>query len=493
MSYEEKLNLEGTACQVENGSINSVEATVTDTSDTEEIANSAQFARIAQPLKDGGGDDGEIDLFNTPLIPEVVYDNLPDLLKRNSEVFDRAREKDVFLTGALTILSGCLNTVDGVYDEREFYANLNCFIVAPPASGKGVFVYARMLGEAYHEKLVQESELIRKQYQVQLSKNVSNDSTSSAVVKKPPFKILFIPGNASSSAIIQHLVEGEGKGIFCETEADTLTGSIKQDWGNFSDLLRKAFQHENVSITRKTNSEYNEIKRPRLSVALSGTPNQVEGLIPSAEDGLFSRFIFYSFSSRSEWRSVAPGKKRRNLNAYFEGQSVEVLKMIEYLDANPSTFDLTEDQWNQLDQQFETWLLNVNQSIGGDAESSIKRLGLILFRLAMVLTSIRKYEEKSKKHSLVCSDIDFKIAMQLVEVYKEHSLHMFNRLPQTGGLSDRMVRQFYNELPKAFPRRQALTIGIKDGIETRTVDKYLRVLVSSKKLEQPKFGSYIKK
>ena len=81
--------------------------------------------------------------------------------------------------------------------------------------------------------------------------------------------------------------EGDEQGIFCETEADTMGNVLKQDWGSYSDLLRKAFHHEPVSYSRKTNKEWIELKMPRLSVALAGTPGQVEGLIKSAEDVLF--------------------------------------------------------------------------------------------------------------------------------------------------------------------------------------------------------------
>jgi hypothetical protein len=115
--------------------------------------------------------------------------------------------------------------------------------------------------------------------------------------QEPNYKILYIPANISSAMVIQHLKEGNERGIFCETEADSMGNTLKQDWGGYSDLLRKAFHHEPISYSRKTNKEFVEIDNPCLSVALSGTPGQVENLIKSSEDGLFSRFIFYSFKS----------------------------------------------------------------------------------------------------------------------------------------------------------------------------------------------------
>ena len=73
---------------------------------------------------------------------------------------------------------------------------------------------------------------------------------------------------------------------------------MKSDYGNYSDVLRKAFHHELVSLSRRKDREYCEVSNPRVSVALAGTPEQVRKLIPDAENGLMSRFCSISFASR---------------------------------------------------------------------------------------------------------------------------------------------------------------------------------------------------
>ncbi|MFC5271386.1 DUF3987 domain-containing protein [Adhaeribacter terreus] len=433
-----------------------------------------------------------LELGRTPVIPSEVYDKLPKFLEKNCLIFDTEREKDVFLTGALTILSGCLNSVMGVYGQKNVYPNLNCFIIAPPASGKGTFVYAKILGNALHDKLVEESQKQKRKYDAVLRQTEPPKQLDLFENGKPPFKILFIPGNSSSSAIINHLVEGDGKGIFCETEADTLANSINQDWGNFSDLLRKAFHHEDISLSRKGNDVYSSIKNPRLSVALTGTPEQVLGIIPSAENGLFSRFIFYSFKVKPIWRSVAPKPGQQNLTEYFNLQSLEVLKMAEYLEDHPTHFNLTAKQWAELDKQFTTWTEEVNDLLGDEAVGTVFRLGLIQFRIAMILSAIRKYENKLKDLDLLCVDDDFKTSSILVEVYKEHALLMFSKLPQRGNISKRMINQFFDALPSKFKREDAVNIGQRVEIMPRTVDKYLNELLLSNKLKRSKLGIYNK-
>ena len=89
-----------------------------------------------------------------------------------------------------------------------------------------------------------------------------------------------------------------------ETEGDTLTNTLASDHGNYSDGLRKSFHNEPVSFLRRTNYEYVEVVNPKLSVLLSGTPGQVKKLIPDAENGLFSRFMYYHLPMKHQWNDV---------------------------------------------------------------------------------------------------------------------------------------------------------------------------------------------
>jgi len=232
----------------------------------EEYAKFAKLTNLPIPEISALLGNSNDDVEDTPLIPDEVYTLLPTFLKEAVRIFDDKRQRDVVLTGALSIIGGSLDKVSGVYHQHILFPNLYAFIVAKAASGKGALKYSKMIGQALHAYYLKQGHV-------------------------PP-KILYIPANSSASAVIRHLKDSGGKGIIVETEADTLNNSIKQEWGNFSDMLRKAFHHEPISISRTANNQFDEVEQPRLSIALSGTPNQILGLIPSAEDGLFSRFLF---------------------------------------------------------------------------------------------------------------------------------------------------------------------------------------------------------
>ena len=73
--------------------------------------------------------------------------------------------------------------------------------------------------------------------------------------------------------IHKHLEFNEGSGCICESEADTITNALKQEWGGFNDVLRKAFHNETILSSRRAYFEYTKIEAPKLSLSITGTPN----------------------------------------------------------------------------------------------------------------------------------------------------------------------------------------------------------------------------
>lgn len=90
------------------------------------------------------------------------------------------------------------------------------------------------------------------------------------------------------------------KHIF-DTEAQTLATANHLDCGNFDDMLRKAFEHENIDSAFKINGLTPiYIRFPMLAMFLTGTPSQMASLIETSEKGLPSRILLYTFRSIPE-------------------------------------------------------------------------------------------------------------------------------------------------------------------------------------------------
>jgi len=134
--------------------------------------------------------------------------------------------------------------------------------------------------------------------------NAKKDQPSMDEPQEPPMLALLMPANSSATAFFQILNDNNGAGLMFETEGDTLAQTFKSEHGNFSDGFRKAFHHETISYLRRKDREFVELENPRLSALLSGTPKQFSALIPNAENGLFSRFIFYFMNIKRISRKV---------------------------------------------------------------------------------------------------------------------------------------------------------------------------------------------
>lgn len=462
----------------------------------------AKFANAANPQTNEEAPPGEDYLKNTPAIPDSIYQQMPELLQQGAMVFTDQRERDVFLTGALAILSGCLPGVKGVYAGNEVFPNLFSFAIAPAASGKGALKFAKMLADEYHSFVLKASREAEMQYNQQMSEHKQKlhskkktDTSMEELPVKPAFKVLYIPANTSYAKILWHLEQNEGTGIICETEADTLGNVFKQEWGSYSDMLRKSFHHERLSSSRKGNNEFTEVNAPSLSIALSGTPNQVTGLIASSEDGLFSRFIFYAFKVEQQWKDVSPTANNINLTEHFKNLSLTVFKMVLFLQREETVVELSASQWQQLNQSCKAWLNEVTMFTAEEAASIVKRLGLIMYRMAMLFTALRKFENGEVATILICTDEDFNTALRLAEIYLQHSILMFNNLPKQGETTQFKTgdgkRRFFDSLPKEFTRQQAVEAGKLFTLSARTVDDLLHN-ATGKALEKLKAGHYRK-
>ncbi|HVX01174.1 MAG TPA: hypothetical protein VHA52_12190, partial [Candidatus Babeliaceae bacterium] len=121
---------------------------------------------------------------------------------------------------------------------------------------------------------------------------------------------------------------------------------------------------------------------------------------------------------------------------------------------------------------------------------------LIIYRIAMLFTALRKYENGDLTHTLPCTDTDFAVALQLSEIYMQHSLLMFNNLPKREGgavfTGGDYKQKFFEELPIQFTRAEALCLGTKFSMKKRTVDVFLTDAINANLLIKPRLGCFEK-
>ena len=418
--------------------------------------------------------------------PDYLYNVLPKLLRDSCNVLTNSTEKEVFLVGALGVISGILPNVVGHYDGRYIGTSLYAYVLAGYGVGKGGLEYARQLGAAIHtakrndyERAAEQYEELKQQYEKDkkaFARTKSAIATAPKLPTAPPNLMLYVPANSSKTGLYQVMHENAGRLVMFETEGDTLADAVKQDYGNFSDGLRKAFHHEQISYLRRGNGgEYVEIKHPYLSLVLSSTFDQLKTLMPTAENGLFSRFLFYELAGTSEFKNVFD-KRKRDYSVHFDAKGLELSRIYDYLNSltEPLYVDLTPPQQERFLSQFQTWKNQLRQDIGAELDGTVNRLGIICFRVAMLFSVLRAFEYANPSQPILCSDTDFDNALLLVESLRSHALSVWSRLPKTPDLeADEQA-----DIQKAEQKRRCRELS-KMGLTVRQIA--LQVLGSETK------------
>ena len=144
-------------------------------------------------------------------------------------------------------------------------------------------------------------------------------------------------------------------------------------------------------------------------------------------------------------------------------------------------------QGKTLDDTFSELLDDKYSSYKGDSGSLVVRLGLITYKIAMLLSAVRTDESEMK-----CEDRDFETAMELTKVYLAHGLNVFEKINNRENKLPLNEERWMNKLPKEFTSAEAFSIAKKLGIKERTVYKKLRDYLDNGLLKKVETGVYSK-
>lgn len=437
----------------------------------------------------------------TPLFPRSLYNNLPDLLNDCIIEDGSEREQDVALLSDLTALSAALPQTFGIYNHKKYSTHIFSVILSPAASGKSIAQTGRYLLEEIHSEILATSESMMKNYQTvhnnwqsECQKQKKKGDACSEEPQRPPFKMLFIPATTSYTRMQMQMQDNGPQGsIIFDTEAQTLSTANHLDCGNFDDMLRKAFEHENIESSYKANGLIPiYIRHPKLALLLTGTPGQIDGLLSSYENGLPSRTLIYTFREAPHWKEM--GDDCISLEDSFKPIAHRVSELYNFCLAHPVLFHFNRLQWNRLNEIFSRMLSEVALEGNDDLQAVVKRYAFLVMRISMIQTRIRQFEASDLSSEIYCTDADFERSLQIVLCCYEHSrlLHSSMPSPSVRPLKNPdTIRNFVQELPDSFTTDEAIQIGAKYDFNHRKVTRLLKSL-NGVKINKISHGSYTK-
>lgn len=487
-------------------------------SDDNPISNNSQISKCPNIHEDKSGQMDISDEDGLPTFPEDVYSSLPPIIKEAVGNASSPDERAVILLGALACLSSTIHNMYGIYYQKVVFPNLFVFITADAGMGKGALTFCKELVSPIHEELAEISERQYREYKEAKANAKRGCDGENGCLEEPGRQMLIIPANSSASSFCQILNDNNGIGLLFETEADALGGTLNSEYGNYSYVLRQAAHHEPVSLSRSKDRTYINIQNPRLSVCLSGTPQQMLNLMPTAENGLFSRASFYSMPFKLDFGNVLSvsdfkesktskfkelGRRYYNLrSAFFRGGT---FKMVIPDILQPAFLD-----------HFEKVNKEMVEENGKGMQAVVRRHGLTAFRIMMIFTALRAMtsgrnlsaignglststsdfseEVYEKSTPLTCSEEDFNNALKITDVLLSHAAFKYIHMPKGSSSSgtSKKADVLFGALPESFTRSEFDAMSKSLGMSLSTTNKWINNAVKAGTIQRTSQGQYTK-
>lgn len=467
---------------------------------------------------------------------KLPLEDLPAFLAPIYEVHDNSVDRDKMLLGALNIISGLMGgangTADchcgiyGLYDARRVYAPLYNIVYGAAGSSKGEIAFCKRIAAPVKQEMRRQYEYEKQQYEQQMAQYEAQGKGKAKADRgeapnEPPYRDPFVPGNSSSSAVYRAMDANGGWGMMFETEADTVSAMIASDYGNYSDLMRKAHHHEPISMNRVTDRIHIDIDEPKLSVFLTCTPGQLSALFTASsfENGLGSRILFYEMPEEKATFHDVFARKDEPLEETYRRMGDDFLPLYHELRErkdSPLQFVMSSAQQQQFLAAFGSMLHEQSGMLGSGITAFIYRLALEGFRYAMVLTALRRLSEwtaipvtqkeggifRPDERALVCDDRDFRSAMTIVGSLVNHTTRVYAVLAKENdnpfakiGVSLSVEEQrVYRSLPETeFKTSEFKAVTQPMGIHPRSAERMLSKFCNVYRIISPvRYGFYRK-
>lgn len=382
------------------------------------------------------------------IVEFLNQDHLPMPLQQMLTLAATDEERDMLLMATITAAGSCLPNLYFRYGPtgKKYYANLQTFILAASASGKGIANQAL--------------EMMR------------------IVDEVHP---MLIPGDSTLPAWFKALKERGGCGYMHESEGSVITDIWRASAANYNTALRKAAEHEPISRNRCTGAS--EIKCPRLSMLLTGTFNQYRALVPSVENGYFSRLLTMVIRGSHPFdRQYVSAPMTQSAVPMVVGN--QLLRLYEQLATGEEReWSLTESQKERLGMHLETEYATLIELLGDNFHSVIVRMAVQIERIALILTALRMMEQgvrtaSLKEQRLICSDTDYetaelignKMLMHITAAYQMIEGDKQELMPEVKPLDQRKV--LFEQLGEEFEYKQLVEEAKRNGISRRTVERW---------------------
>ena len=404
---------------------------------------------------------------NLRMVEHLNMQNLPKGIQDMLSLASTPEEQDILLMATLTAASACVPNLYFRYGPtgKKYYANLQTFILAASASGKGIANQA-----------LEMVRVIDEQYP------------------------MLIAGDSTLAAWYKALEAQNGCGYMHESEGSVITDIWRTAAANYNTALRKAAEHEPISRNRCKGSS--EIECPKLSMLLTGTYNQYRALVPSVENGYFSRLLTLCIRETHPFnKRYVSAKATQSAVPMIAGR--QLMKVYEALmRSGEKEWSLTYAQKERLGEHLETEYGTLISLLGDNFHSAVVRMAIQIERIAMVLSALRKADEpsvySSQYSAFLCRDEDYetaelignKLLLHMAQAYRMIDGEGVELVPEVKPLDQRKV--LFEQLPQEYESKELYSEAKAQGVCVRTATRWNDSWQREGLIEKIKHGFYKK-
>ncbi len=397
----------------------------------------------------------------------IEPENLPTMIQPIMSLAQSDAERDMLLLSLITAAGSCMPNLYFRYGltGKKYYPNLQCFIVGSAACGKGIANLALELVSKVHEALP-----------------------------------LVIAGDSSYPGFYKQLERQNGRGYIHESEGSVITDVWRSSVANYNTALRKAAEHEPITRNRANNTS--SIACPQLSVLLTGTFSQYKALVPSIENGYFSRLLTLIVHDQQAFshRYVEPTNGSHSVMPVAAQQLFDLCQAL--YKSRPIEFSLTAEQRARLGQHLETAYPALMSLLGDNFHSVVLRMAVHIERIAMILTAMREKPNPDPslkgREILECSDIDYataelignKLILHMAAAYRMIKGAEEVSVPKVQPLDQR--KMLLSLLPEEFETKTLLEEAKAQGVPRSTIFRWNEFWLEQGLVKKIQHGQYKK-
>lgn len=429
-----------------------------------------------------------------PLMRDELLNILPEPVRRIMNTYSYHYEKELLLLSSLAVMGGLMTNVSAEYHGKHRFPTQYLCVWGPFGTGKSGMGDAKAMAAEIHRKRRAAAKLAEEDYELQLetykiaADRARKDPNAYTPEKptRPHEQFVFMPENVTTAMLVQKLAHSATPAaIYFADEIDALLNNFNSEHGDFSSIMRSAFDHTTITKANVTGGEGGgkrdyEIDNPRLTFVLSGTQGQVQKLLlgRGTENGLLSRMVFYRTPVSDDFADVLTPSRRRE---YINYASMWLEGLVSWLGNFVINVEWTPVQAALMQKRFEHYKRTARPRFGDDYNGIVNRLGVHTARWAMILAVLDYYERHPTGQpptTLPCPDTSFEAALEIMEINKWYLEDAFQSLAMQRPANEDIKlppkqRDLYLALPDVFVWKQLEevmeAIGAARGVGQRLV------------------------